>query len=63
MVIEKNYSSIVFVDDINSITNIVATSVTLNCFAEEFQKSKRLQFNAPTCKILPIFSQLKSCYI
>ena len=60
---KKNYPPIVFLDDISSITTTVAKSVILNCFAPEFQKSKKLQFHVPKCKILPIFSQLKSCDI
>ena len=60
---KKNYPPIAFVDDINSITSTVAKSVFLNCFAKEFQKIKRLQFNVLKCKILPISPQLKSCDI
>ena len=37
------------------------TLTVLHTNAEEFQKSKGLQFNIPKCKILTILSLLKSC--
>lgn len=39
------------------------TLTVLHTNAEEFQKSKGLQFNIPKCKILTILSLLKSCNI